>query len=75
MWREPRLLDHGHEVIGANRLSQDFGSTLATVDIAASFPGAGPACLAVRPDGYVGLRADGDHVGALHRYRRLVVSS
>ena len=31
--------------------------------------------LAVRPDGYVGLRADRDHVGALQRYRRLVVGS
>jgi 2-polyprenyl-6-methoxyphenol hydroxylase-like FAD-dependent oxidoreductase len=29
--------------------------------------------LAVRPDGYVGLRADHDQVGALLRYRRLVV--
>ncbi len=51
----------GHQmvkVIGANRLSQDFGSHLATVDIAGSFPGAGPACLAVRPDGELLLVGD-----------------
>jgi hypothetical protein len=28
--------------------------------------------LAVRPDGYVGLRSDGDHLNALERYRALV---
>jgi 2-polyprenyl-6-methoxyphenol hydroxylase-like FAD-dependent oxidoreductase len=29
--------------------------------------------LAVRPDGYVGLRSDGDHVSALEHYCRLVI--
>ena len=28
--------------------------------------------LVVRPDGYIGLRADRDHVNALERYRALV---
>jgi hypothetical protein len=28
--------------------------------------------LAVRPDGYIGLRCDGDHLSALERYRTLV---
>lgn len=28
--------------------------------------------LAVRPDGYVGMRADRDHLSALERYRTLV---
>jgi len=28
--------------------------------------------LAVRPDGYIGLRCDGDHLSGLERYRRLV---
>ncbi len=32
----------------------------------------GITLLAVRPDGYIGLRADRDHVGALERYRALV---
>jgi hypothetical protein len=32
----------------------------------------GTTLLAVRPDGYVGLRSDGDHVRALERYRALV---
>ena len=46
------------QVIGANRLSPDFGRILATIDIAASFPDAGPACLAVRPDGELLLVGD-----------------
>jgi 2-polyprenyl-6-methoxyphenol hydroxylase-like FAD-dependent oxidoreductase len=29
---------------------------------------------AVRPDGYIGLRADRDHLKALERYRRLILS-
>lgn len=33
----------------------------------------GVTLFAVRPDGYVGLRADTDHVQALHRYRRLIL--
>jgi hypothetical protein len=32
----------------------------------------GIVLLAVRPDGYVGLRTDRDHVHALERYRALV---
>ncbi len=32
----------------------------------------GTTLLAVRPDGYVGLRCDGDHLNALERYRALV---
>ena len=28
--------------------------------------------LAVRPDGYIGLRCDRDHISALERYRTLV---
>jgi 2-polyprenyl-6-methoxyphenol hydroxylase-like FAD-dependent oxidoreductase len=32
----------------------------------------GTTLLAVRPDGYVGLRSDGDHLKALERYRDLV---
>jgi 2-polyprenyl-6-methoxyphenol hydroxylase-like FAD-dependent oxidoreductase len=32
----------------------------------------GTTLLAVRPDGYIGLRSDGDHLSALERYRRLV---
>ena len=32
----------------------------------------GITLLAVRPDGYIGLRSDGDHLSALERYRRLV---
>ena len=31
--------------------------------------------LAVRPDGYVGLRADHDHLAALERYERLIRGS
>jgi hypothetical protein len=30
--------------------------------------------IAVRPDGYVGLRCDGDHLNALERYRGIVHS-
>jgi hypothetical protein len=26
----------------------------------------------VRPDGYIGLRSDHDHLSALERYRRLI---
>jgi 2-polyprenyl-6-methoxyphenol hydroxylase-like FAD-dependent oxidoreductase len=33
----------------------------------------GATLLAVRPDGYVGLRADHDHLGALERYHRVVL--
>jgi hypothetical protein len=33
----------------------------------------GTTLLAVRPDGYIGLRADHDHLAALERYRTLVV--
>jgi len=32
----------------------------------------GITLLAVRPDGYIGLRADRDHLGALRRYRELL---
>jgi 2-polyprenyl-6-methoxyphenol hydroxylase-like FAD-dependent oxidoreductase len=32
----------------------------------------GVTLLAVRPDGYIGLRADRDHIGALEHYRALV---
>jgi hypothetical protein len=32
----------------------------------------GITLLVVRPDGYVGLRADRDHLSALERYRALV---
>jgi 2-polyprenyl-6-methoxyphenol hydroxylase-like FAD-dependent oxidoreductase len=32
----------------------------------------GTTLLAVRPDGFIGLRSDGDHLSALERYRRLV---
>lgn len=32
----------------------------------------GTTLLVVRPDGYIGLRSDGDHLGALERYRKLV---
>jgi 2-polyprenyl-6-methoxyphenol hydroxylase-like FAD-dependent oxidoreductase len=32
----------------------------------------GMTLLAVRPDGYIGLRADRDHISALERYRALV---
>jgi 2-polyprenyl-6-methoxyphenol hydroxylase-like FAD-dependent oxidoreductase len=32
----------------------------------------GTTLLAVRPDGYIGLRSDGDHLGALERYRKVV---
>lgn len=32
----------------------------------------GTTLLVVRPDGYIGLRSDGDHVSALERYRKLV---
>ena len=32
----------------------------------------GTTLLAVRPDGYVGLRSDGDHLNALERYHALV---
>ena len=32
----------------------------------------GITLLAVRPDGYVGLRADADHVDALAAYRRRI---
>ena len=31
----------------------------------------GITLLAVRPDGYVGMRCDRDHLGALERYRSL----
>ncbi|HXJ78240.1 MAG TPA: FAD-dependent monooxygenase, partial [Candidatus Methylomirabilis sp.] len=34
----------------------------------------GTTLLAVRPDGYVGLRSDRDHLPALERYRTLVLS-
>ena len=30
--------------------------------------------LAIRPDGYIGLRADRDHLSALERYRSLVLA-
>jgi 2-polyprenyl-6-methoxyphenol hydroxylase-like FAD-dependent oxidoreductase len=32
----------------------------------------GTTLLVVRPDGYIGLRSDGDHLSALERYRKLV---
>ena len=32
----------------------------------------GTTLLAVRPDGYIGLRSDRDHLSALGRYRTLV---
>jgi 2-polyprenyl-6-methoxyphenol hydroxylase-like FAD-dependent oxidoreductase len=32
----------------------------------------GTTLLAVRPDGYIGLRSDGGHLSALERYRRLI---
>jgi 2-polyprenyl-6-methoxyphenol hydroxylase-like FAD-dependent oxidoreductase len=32
----------------------------------------GTTLLAVRPDGYVGMRSDGDHLSAIERYRTLV---
>jgi hypothetical protein len=32
----------------------------------------GTTLLAVRPDGYIGLRSDGDHLSAFERYRRLI---
>jgi hypothetical protein len=32
----------------------------------------GITLLAVRPDGYIGLRADRDHLSALERYRAIV---
>ena len=32
----------------------------------------GTTLLVLRPDGYVGLRADGDHLSALERYRKLI---
>lgn len=32
----------------------------------------GITLLVVRPDGYIGMRCDGDHLGALERYRTLV---
>jgi hypothetical protein len=35
----------------------------------------GVTLLAVRPDGYVGLRADRDHLAALERYERLIRGS
>jgi 2-polyprenyl-6-methoxyphenol hydroxylase-like FAD-dependent oxidoreductase len=35
----------------------------------------GVTLLAVRPDGYVGLRADRDHLAALERYERLITGS
>ncbi len=31
--------------------------------------------LAVRPDGHIGLRSDGDHLAALERYRKLIMLS
>jgi len=34
----------------------------------------GTTLFAVRPDGYIGLRADREHLGALERYRTLIVS-
>jgi hypothetical protein len=33
----------------------------------------GTTLLAVRPDGYIGLRADRDHLTALEQYRTLLV--
>src|SRR5262249_30750953 len=35
----------------------------------------GITLFAVRPDGYIGLRSDRDHLKALARYRELIVSS
>ena len=34
----------------------------------------GTTVFAVRPDGYIGLRSDRDHLRALERYRTLIMS-
>ncbi len=48
---------------------QDRGSQLAAADLLGV---EGITLLVARPDGYIGLRADRDHVSALERYRALV---
>jgi hypothetical protein len=43
-------------------------------DAATQLGVAGATLLVIRPDGYIGLRADRDHLGALERYSSLVTS-
>jgi hypothetical protein len=52
----------------------DLGGLIGQFEVgAASVLGVGETTLlAVRPDGYVGLRSDGDHFNSLERYRALV---
>ena len=55
----------------------DLPDGIASCDpVAADLVGVdGVTLLAVRPDGYVGLRADRDHLAALERYERLITGS
>jgi 2-polyprenyl-6-methoxyphenol hydroxylase-like FAD-dependent oxidoreductase len=53
-------------------LPQHFGTVAE--DAAAQLGVAGATLLVIRPDGYIGLRADRDHLGALERYSSLVTS-
>jgi 2-polyprenyl-6-methoxyphenol hydroxylase-like FAD-dependent oxidoreductase len=65
------LLEALHKVVDHSRVFESV-LTLGTDDV----PGVrgSTALLVVRPDGYIGMRSDRDHLAALEQYHRLVTA-